>query len=143
MHMVSAPTYPAQSHTPSVFIFGNPDLPEDSLPLRLLPALRAAFPDVAFEVLDPNEEWEVPRHVVIIDTVVNLAEVAVFHDLSAFIAAPRVTCHDFDAYANLLLLKKLGKIEEVTIIGVPPTATEEVRPRVVGLLRGALDTDTT
>jgi hypothetical protein len=31
-----------------------------------------------------------------------------------------MTCHDFDAYANLLLLKKLGKIDDTIILGLPP-----------------------
>lgn len=108
----------------SVFVFGNPDLAIDALPLRLLSALRKRFPDTEFVTLDPNEDWEVPEHMVIIDTVVGLTEPAVFTDLGAFVTAPRLTCHDFDAYANLLLLKKLGKLEAVTIFGLPPAYDE-------------------
>ncbi len=103
-----------------VFVFGNPDLPADSLPLRLVPSLAAAFPQIEFATLDPNEDWDVPSHMHIIDTVAGLSEPAVFTDLGAFVAAPRLTCHDFDAYANLLLLKKLGKLTAVTIYGLPP-----------------------
>ena len=108
-----------------IFVFGNPDISMDSGPLRLLPHLRATFPTVSFETLDPNEEWEVPRNMNIIDTVVGINAVTVFQGLDHFMKAPRMTCHDFDAYANLLLLRKLGKIEDVTIIGVPPTLPEE------------------
>lgn len=108
-----------------IFVFGNPDISMDSGPLRLLPHLRMTFPEVSFETLDPNEEWEVPRHMTIIDTVVGIDAVTVFQGLDHFMKAPRMTCHDFDAYANLLLLQKLGKIEDVTIIGVPPTLSEE------------------
>ena len=63
-------------------------------------------------------------HPIIIDTVVNLSEPQVIHGLTAFVAAPRMTCHDFDAYANLLFLKKLGKITDVTVFGVPPRYDE-------------------
>ncbi len=108
-----------------IFLFGNPDLDMDALPIRLIPRLQKMFPSVAFISLDPNEEWDVPKHMVIIDTVVGSTEVTVFHDLHAFMQTPRVTCHDFDAYTNLQLLLRIGAIEGVTIIGLPPTLTED------------------
>jgi hypothetical protein len=114
-----------------IFVFGNPDISMDSGPLLLLPSLRTTFPEISFETLDPNEEWEVPHHMHIIDTVVGIDAVTVFQGLDRFMKAPRMTCHDFDAYANLLLLRKLGKIDDVTIIGVPPAVSEEVRASVV------------
>ena len=107
-----------------IFVFGNTTIAVDALPLRLLPQLQKAFPTVSFETLDPNEEWDVPQHMLIIDTVINSKKLQVFHDLDAFLQAPRMTCHDFDAYANLMLLKKLGKITSVCIIGVPPGLPE-------------------
>ena len=107
-----------------VFVFGNPDIEIDSLPVRLLPKLREAFPEVTFVTLDPNEDWDVPEHMVVVDTVVGSKEVAVYDDLKAFMAAPRMTCHDFDAYANLMLMHKLGKIKQVTIVGMPPGMPE-------------------
>jgi len=103
-----------------VFVFGNPDIEIDSLPVKLLPALKETFPDVEFVALDPNEDWDVPEDMIVVDTVVNTEEVAVFDDLKAFMAAPRLTCHDFDAYANLMLMMKLGKIRTVRIVGIPP-----------------------
>ncbi len=108
-----------------VFTFGNIDLPFDSLPLRILPALRTALPDISFETLDPNEEWNMPEHPLIIDTVVNLEHPQVIHGLSAFLAAPRMTCHDFDAYANLMFMKKLGKVRDATVLGLPPQYSED------------------
>jgi hypothetical protein len=121
----------------TVYVFGNPDLAMDALPLRLIPALQKEFPGTTFVALDPNEDWDVPSHMLILDTVVGISAVTVFTDLSAFVQAPRLTCHDFDAYANLLLMKKLGKIDKVTIVGVPAGASEEVLPEVVDHLRTA------
>ena len=103
-----------------IFVFGNPDIEMDSLPLKLLPRLRKALPDCSFTNLDPNEDWDVPRHMVIIDTVVGLEEPRVFEGLDHFMKAPHMTCHDFDAYANLQLLKKIGQIDDTTILGLPP-----------------------
>jgi ADP-heptose:LPS heptosyltransferase len=101
------------------FVFGNPDLEVDSLPIQLIPELQKEFPDITFEVLDPNEEWDVPKHMNIIDTVVGIDEITVFEDLNTFVQTPKMTCHDFDAYTNLQFLKKLGKIDSVYIIGIP------------------------
>ncbi len=107
-----------------VFVFGNPDLPMDSLPLRILPELRKRLPDIDFQVKDPNEEWDVPEELTVIDTVVGLKEPRVFDSLDAFSAAPRLTMHDFDAYANLRLLQKIGKIKIVVVIGLPTDMDE-------------------
>ena len=103
-----------------IYVFGNPDIVMDSLPLTLMPKLAEALPEHTFVNLDPNEDWDVPRHMVIIDTVVGLEEPRVFEGLEHFMKAPRMTCHDFDAYANLLLLKKLGKVDDTIILGLPP-----------------------
>jgi hypothetical protein len=102
-----------------VFIFGNPDLEIDSLPVKMMPKLRQTFPDISFEIKDPNEEWDVPEELTVIDTVMGLDEVTVFNDLESFDSSPRLTMHDFDALANLKYLKKLGKLKRIKIIGVP------------------------
>ncbi|HEY4477353.1 MAG TPA: hypothetical protein VJB56_01885 [Candidatus Paceibacterota bacterium] len=107
-----------------VYVFGNPDIKEDSLPLQILPRLQKEFPDILFRVLDPNEEWDAPENLVIIDTVLGIDKVTVFDDLDQFSLAPRVSLHDFDAYANLRLLSKLGKLKTIKIIGVSPETQE-------------------
>ena len=117
-----------------VYVFGNPDLPADSLPLRILPELEKNFPRVQFRVKDPNEEWDVPEELVVIDTVQGVNKVTVFNDLARFIAAPRVTMHDFDALANLRYLQKLGKLKKIKIIGVPPAMDEAAALEAVGSL---------
>ena len=108
-----------------VFVFGNPDLPQDSLPLRLLPKLKTLLPEVDFRVQDPHEEWEIGEEITVIDTVEGLAEVEVFDKLEHFTSAPRITAHDFDALANLRYLQKLGKIKKVKVVGIPPDGNEE------------------
>ncbi len=107
------------------YIFGNPDLAEDSLPLRILPCLRKRFPESVFEIKDPNEEWDVFEHLYIIDTVVGPKDAAIYDDISVFAKSPTMTLHDFDAHANLLFLKKLGNIKGCTIIGIPPHFSEQ------------------
>ncbi len=111
--------------TATVFVFGNPDVPEDSLPARIAPALAAAFPDLRFERKDPNEEWDVPEELTVIDVVAGLDAPRVFEDLDPFSAGPLVSLHDFDAYANLMLLKKLGRLKRIRIIGLPSGLAED------------------
>jgi Ni,Fe-hydrogenase maturation factor len=118
--------------TKTIFIFGNPELEMDSLPLKIIPELQRIFPLINFEVKDPNEEWDVPEKLIVIDTAVGLKKVKVFDGLDSFDSSPRLTMHDFDALANLRYLKKLGKLKEVRIIGVPPDMDESETIESVG-----------
>jgi hypothetical protein len=104
-----------------IYIFGNPDLQFDSLPLRILPKLREKFPKIKFVIKDPNEEWDfLEKYLYIIDTVVDIKKVTIFKDISVFKKSPRFSLHDFDLYADLMLVKKIGKLPDCVIIGIPP-----------------------
>ena len=124
-----------------IFVFGNLDLLEDSLPLRILSQLREKFPEIDFVTVDPNEDWDLPSQcrnclpvedarsqlcpgITIIDTAVGIKDVTVFDGLEKFSAPPRVGMHDFDALTNLRLLWKLGKIKKIKIIATPPDMGE-------------------
>lgn len=104
----------------TVFIFGNPDLEIDSLPIKLIPELQKSCPTFSFILKDPNEEWDVPEEMIIIDTAIGAKKVTVFKDLKSFMTGPRLSMHDFDALSNLLYLEKLGRLKKIKIIGVPP-----------------------
>lgn len=119
-----------------VWLFGNPDLPEDSLPLKLTPRLKKEFPATKFQVLDPLDEWDIPDKLFIIDTVQGVDLVSVFTSLEAFQQAPNVTMHDFDLGTQLQFLKKLGKLpKSLYIFGIPPHLKEgEAFTQLVGLL---------
>lgn len=109
-----------------IWVFGNPDLAEDALPIRILPELRRAVPEHTFIIKDPLDEWVIPRELYIIDTVKGISRVERFDTLDAFAAAPRVSMHDFDLHTQLAMLDKLGKLPRTVIFGVPPESTEEV-----------------
>lgn len=108
-----------------IHVFGNPDLAMDALPLRILPALRERAPEVDFRTLDPNEEWEIVDPFIVIDTVVGIPAARLFRSLDEFAPAPTVSVHDFDALFNLRYLKKLGKLGEVRILGLPPELSQD------------------
>lgn len=110
----------------TIFIFGNPDLKIDSMPLKILPELQKKFPEIDFKILDPNEDWKIPEDFIVIDTVLEIKKITVFDGLKKFIPAPNISMHDFDAYANLRYLEKLGKLKKIQIIGVPAEIDEKV-----------------
>jgi len=108
-----------------VWLFGNPDLGMDSLPLTLCEELQKAFPEATFTVQDPLDEWEMPKELLIVDTVVGIKEVQTFSSIDEFEQKSRVTMHDYDLGMQLAFLKKLGKLPPIQIIGVPPTLSHD------------------
>lgn len=110
----------------TVYVLGNPLDSHDRLPMKLLPQLRERCPQFYFTLLDPTEEMSVEKNqnLILIDTVFGIDKVTVFKGLSSFSLSPRVTVHDYDLPLSLGLLTKLGKIENVTVIGVPPEGNE-------------------
>lgn len=107
------------------YIFGNPDLAFDSLPIHLLPKLKKRFPEITFEIKDPNEELEIPEELIIIDTVLGINRTRVFNDLKHFANSPHVSLHDFDLISQLKYLEKLGKLKKIKIIGLPSNISEK------------------
>ena len=110
----------------TIIVFGNPDLPMDSLPLRIVPELAKRVQKTTFLILDPNEEWPNIDDFTVIDTVRGIDKVTVFNELKQFVSAPRLTMHDFDALTYLRYLEKLGKVKNVKIIGVPANIEEHL-----------------
>ena len=111
-----------------VLVFGNILLKEDSLPLRIMPALQKKIPWWNFVVFDPNEQLEKEgKDLVILDTVLGIGKVTVFSekDLEHLEMEKRYSAHDFDLGFSLRFLLKLGKIRSVKIIGVPSRYPEK------------------
>jgi len=103
-----------------IYIFGNPLLPFDSLPIKMCPDLKEAFPEIDFIVQDPNENLKPEEgKVVIIDTAQNIDKVTVLNNLDNLETEKIYSAHDFDLAFNLKLLKKIGKLKEVLIFAVP------------------------
>jgi len=123
----------------TILVFGNLDIEKDALPLRLLSRLQERFSAHTFVAADPNEEYDVPEEIIVIDTVENAKDVRIFDSLAAFEKTPRVTLHDFDALTYLRHLVKIGRIKKIKIIGVSPMLTEkEALERVTAAIRATL-----
>ena len=102
-----------------IYILGNPLVAADSLPLKLLPKLRTALPDFEFIETDPTENFIPEANSIIIDTVLGISKVTKFNSIDEFETFRSVTAHDYDLSLHLQLLKKLGKLNSVVIIGIP------------------------
>ncbi len=104
----------------TIYIFGNPLLSFDSLPIQLIPDLRKEFPGFNFVYKDPNENLHPENgELIIIDTVVGPDEVIVLNDTDKIESSPSVSMHDLDLGFNLKLLQKIGELKKITIFGVP------------------------
>jgi hypothetical protein len=103
-----------------IFVFGNPLVKEDNMPLKLVGPLSKEFPGIEFREFDPNENMEeLGTNPVIIDTVMGIDKVEIITDIDSIKNPPRVSAHDLDLGTNLKLLKGVGLIEGVNILGVP------------------------
>ncbi len=105
-----------------IYVFGNPLVKEDSVPLVLLPKLKEKFPEAKFIVTDPNENFPPAgeTNLVILDTVKGIKKPTLL-DLNRCMTNKKtpISPHDYDLLLHLLLLKKMKKIESVKIIGIP------------------------
>jgi len=106
-----------------VYVFGNEYVAEDNRAIEVAKELKDSIESISFVFVEPNED--VPfvdeRHVVILDTVQGIQDVALVEGdgIDRLILSPRGSVHDFDLAFQLRYLKKLNKLGEVTIIGIP------------------------
>lgn len=109
----------------TIYIFGNPLLPFDNLPIKLAPKFQKRFPEINFIVQDPNENIK-PRNreMIIIDTVTGVKKVTVLNNLDKIQLDKIYSAHDLDLGLNLKLLQKIGKLKKITIFGVPQNIEE-------------------
>ncbi len=123
-----------------ILVFGNPWVEKDSLPLKLLPRLRAAFPEIEFKEMAPEEDLhEEGRALCILDAVEGIERAQVIEDLGRLALVRPVSLHFFDLAHNLKLLKAAGYLDSAKIFGVPMGLQEEDAFRQVSaLLRASL-----
>lgn len=109
----------------TIYIFGNPLVKEDSLPLKLIDKLRKKFPSIEFKEFDSVEDLELEKELNIIDTVKGIKKVELIEDIDKIITDKIYSMHDFDLGYNLKLMKKMKMIDKVRIFGIPADFNEE------------------
>jgi Ni,Fe-hydrogenase maturation factor len=106
-----------------VYVFSNEHVAESKRALRVARELEGAIEGVSFVFVKPNED--VPfvneRHVVILDTVQGIRDVALVEGdrIDELILSPRRSVHDFELAFQLRYRKKTNKLGKGTIIGIP------------------------
>ena len=109
-----------------ILCLGNEADNNDSLPVRIMPLLKTKLPRFNFVKYDPTEELISGKDgLIFIDTIVGIKKITVFNSLSAFTASPSISVHDYDLYLELSLRKKLKKLKDFFIIGLPGHLTPE------------------
>jgi Ni,Fe-hydrogenase maturation factor len=105
----------------TIYVLGNPEFEQDSSPVKLIPKLQTSLPQYNFQHLDPTENLPEEPHLILIDTILGLKSVRTLNEteLDKIQSSPQVSMHDFDLGFQLKLMKKLDKIQKVTIIGIP------------------------
>jgi Ni,Fe-hydrogenase maturation factor len=121
-----------------VYVFGNTDAPEDRRAVEVVRQLDPVIDNVSFVFVGPNEDipFADEGRVVILDTVRGIRDVALIpgDEIDRFVLSPRATVHDFDLAFQLKYLRKIGRLGEVKVIGVPQEGEVDY-PRVRSILR--------
>ena len=103
-----------------ILVFGNSLVAQDSIAPKLLPLLSKKFPSVVFKEFDTAENLEREgKDLIILDSVLGIDRVMIISDLDQLSMGKSYSMHDFDLPITLRLLKKIGSIESVLIIGIP------------------------
>ncbi|MFH1440108.1 MAG: hypothetical protein ABIG89_06065 [Candidatus Woesearchaeota archaeon] len=110
-----------------IYCFGNEDIKEDAVALELADLLnkdsdmkdkniefiKCTNPDIFLSKDAEN------KNIIIIDVVKGIDDIKVIKDINELKNTKISTMHDFDLGTVLKLLKEVGKINEVRIIGIP------------------------
>lgn len=99
-----------------ILVFGNEIVKEDSLAIEILPKLKELFPRIEFIETDGIENLK--GSPIILDVVQGLKKPRLIL-LDELKKNKIYSMHDCDLTFNLLLLKKINKINNATIIGIP------------------------
>jgi hypothetical protein len=102
-----------------IYITGNILVAGDSSPFQLIPFLKKEFPQMEIVEIDPNEDFIPDENSLIIDTVIGIENVRLFWDIDQFADHKLISPHDYDLGFHLKFLKKMGKIKNLKIIGIP------------------------
>ena len=106
-----------------VYVFGNEDSPLDKTAITVAGKMKKKFPQVVFVEVGVNTDVQFDQNetTVIMDAVGGIDKVELIEnkDINRVISSPSTSVHDFDLGFQLKYLKKLGKLGNVNIIGIP------------------------
>ena len=117
-----------------ILCFGNECVKGDDIALKLVDSWE--IKGVEFVKCQSLQDLEyVNDDVAIIDTVLGIKEVEIIDNIDDLQLGKMYSLHDFDLGFHLKLMKELGKIKSVKIIGVPMSMDfEEIKKSMSSLL---------
>jgi hypothetical protein len=108
----------------NVYAFSKEYVAVDISAIEVARELENTVEGISFILVDPNEDVPFVNEpkVVLLDTIQGIRDVALVEgdEIDTLVLSPRGSVHDFDLTFQLRYLKKLGKLGEVTLIGIPP-----------------------
>ena len=120
----------------TVLCFGNQFLKEDSLAKELADEIK--IENTTFIKCNSlNEIIECKdKNLFILDVVENITKVIQIKDLNQLKENKLCTLHDFDLSFFLKLMKTLGEIKNINIIGIPQKGNKEIiKKEIIKILR--------
>jgi Ni,Fe-hydrogenase maturation factor len=110
-----------------VLCFGNEYVDFDKLPLTLSKELEKEFPKIEFVNCEtPNQIMDyVNYNIIILDIVKGIKKIQIIEDFDKIKTRKIFTLHDFDLGLFLKIIKKVEKIDNIKIIGIPMNYKKE------------------
>ena len=104
-----------------VYYFGNQDVECDNKTFDVINQIDKQNKNITFVFVKPNEDLPFinEKKVIILDTVEGIRKVSLIDDLEKFTLPKSSSVHDYDLGFQLKYLKKIGKLGEIKIIGIP------------------------
>ncbi len=99
-------------------MYGNEDFEGDEIAKEV--ARKIDSEDFEFFYSNsPNDVLNAKGEFIIMDAVKGIDDVKVLDDIDDLVHCHTLSCHDLDLGFYLKMMKEVGKIEKVTIIGLP------------------------
>ena len=110
-----------------ILAFGNELIEQDNLAVKISKELKLENADVerCYSVNDLFK-YQNYENIFILDVVRNLNKVTLIEDINKIKTHKLYSLHDFDLGFFLKLMKQLGKLKEIKIIGIPQKGDKEI-----------------
>jgi Ni,Fe-hydrogenase maturation factor len=122
---------------PLILVFGNEFIEQDNLAIQISKELKLDNVDIerCYSVNDLFK-YQAYQNIFILDVVRNLEEVALIENIDIIKTHRLYSLHDFDLGFFLKLMKQVGELKKIRIIGIPQKAEKEIiKKKIKGILK--------
>ncbi len=119
----------------TILVFGNPHLKEDNFALKVAEELRKSeVKNLRIEhcvVFDDIFKYKNHERLYLMDVVEGVKRVTIFDNIDKIKSNRLFSLHDFDLGFYLKLMRTIGKLRRITVIGVPVKGDKKAMARKV------------